>query len=365
MSINYIYINIQHPLLSLKIKVKTRGDKLWHGKAVKVKKFIFLIAVAIQNCLLLGHQIPTPICPSIISDTYVSGTAEGLDFGSYDGNNFWIANYYDSTMFKISKKGILLNTYNNISATAQSVASDGIYVWIGDTDQWGTLQKFSIAKGKVVANYHFNFRKNTPNSFHGFNHIIWDGYYLWLAAMSIENNVYKFNTTTEAIALTVTVGASVNLLSCTIYQGQKIILGARTTDFIEINADTGAVTCFASADPGDYHAVASDGAYIYEADFFGKKVSKYKLSDGAFITKWATDGNPNEIAWDGSYIWTSNISYTSSINSPNTDIFTTSGNKICKINNSSSTDIVIGNGSMWGVGVYDIYQIGLVPAHTR
>ncbi len=267
-------------------------------------------------------------------------------------------------------------TYNNISPTSQSVASDGIYVWIGDVDKLGTLQKFSIATGQIVANYHFNFHKNTPNSFNGFNHIIWDGSYLWLAPVIAQSlippggqYVYKFNTTTNAIDMTVTVGNNpcppVNLLAYTVYNGQKIILGARSNDFIEINADTGATTGFASIDPGDYHAVASDGTYVYEADFFAKQVVKYNFSNGSCIASWATDGWPNEIAWDGNYIWTSNISNTAGANYFNVDIFDTKGNKICNLNKGATTDIVNGNGSMWGVGVYDIYQIGLPATPTK
>jgi len=324
-----------------------------------MKKIIFLLVLTVQNYLLLANQTPASICPDIISKTHAGGSAEGMDFGSYDGKYFWIANFYDGTLFKIDNNGTPVNIYKDISLTAQAVASDGTYVWIGDTDQNGTLQKFSIKEGKVIANYHFNFHGNVPYYFSGFNHIIWDGSYLWLAPLipgySGPSYVYKFNTTTDSIALTVTVGASVNLLSYTTYNGKEIILGARANDFMEIDADTGATTMFASKDPWDYHAVASDGIYVYEADFKANSISKYALSNGAFITSWPTDRQPNEILWDGHYIWTSNIS-----SEPNAEIYTTSGTKICHLNNAAATDIVKGNKSIWGVVDYDIYQIGLL-----
>jgi len=89
--------------------------------------------------------------PSIILST---GLANAGTYGTYDGENVWMAQYSNNQISKIDQNGNVLKTYNvGAGIQPQQLVWDNRYIWIGSNDQFCSLVKFDPISETVLNTY--------------------------------------------------------------------------------------------------------------------------------------------------------------------------------------------------------------------
>ncbi len=321
-----------------------------------MKKLIPLILLITS----LFTSIQAATCPTVVTRTVVPYIG---NYGCWDGTYFWIASFSTSTLFSVKPGGGIASYTNgdalheNFNRVVQLVSHRG-YLWLGASN--GKLTKFDPITHKSIKSWDLD--ENIGDG--GIQGVISDGYSLWLGIAQYgggegSGKVLKFNTTTEAIEMTITAQTNVNGLWYTMYEGKPYILAACDGFWSKINALTGAYTTQAS--PAGGYRIVSDAKYAYVSAYYMYTVTKYNLSDMAVVATWNTGEAPNCVADFSGYIWTAGDGNAVTIHNKLT------GAIVCTMPSAGRSDLVPGNATtMWSVyaNVYDASQSEVIEFTT-
>ncbi|MBU7036036.1 MAG: hypothetical protein HXS49_12660, partial [Theionarchaea archaeon] len=70
---------------------------------------------------------------------------------TYDGKDFWVADYSKRTVYKISPEGDVLNSYETPYSTPWGLAWDGKYLWIRDNS---LLYQYDVESEEILRTIH-------------------------------------------------------------------------------------------------------------------------------------------------------------------------------------------------------------------
>ena len=299
--------------------------------------------------------VPTIYCPNPIINTSVPNAD---NYGCVDNQgNFWIASFYDSSLNEISPNGTLLHTYDGTAGHENFgqvivVSWDGRYIWLGASDSY--LTKFDPLTGHSVKKYDMFSSGSSRGSDGGIQDIVYDGTNLWIAMSralaSPDGYVLKFNSTTEAVSLTITGQTNVNGLSLANYYGTKYILSAYagiagTSQWSKININTGMFTSYNFPAVNGYR-ITNDNLFVYIASYTNGNITKFDINTGAIVATWTSGPNLNAIAYDGSYVWVVGGDNAINIHDKNT------GTIVCNLTSGmgGNTCLFYDGANMWTVG---------------
>ena len=271
----------------------------------------------------------------------------GANYGCWDGSNFWVS-LNDIRLNKISSSGVVLQTYTPTKPILQ-MAFDGTYLWIGNNDDYGTLQKFNPSTGLVEAEYQLNPSDAGGHDNGGIQSVLWDADIRRLIIGVAQCNgtgdsglVLKFNPVSAVIEMTITGQTNVNGLAYRNYGGQNYVFAACNDFYSKINIMTGD---WSSTDtPGASYRVTSDSQYVYLASYAYNEIVKYNISDGSLVATWSSGTALNAIECAGDYIYTVGNDNTLTVHNKN------SGAIVCSLPGVGRSDVVYdGAYSIWAI----------------
>ncbi|MBW2981330.1 hypothetical protein KY343_00490 [Candidatus Woesearchaeota archaeon] len=197
-----------------------------------------------------------------------------------DENHLWLSDNVDDTIYKLTKDGVVINSFPSPGATPTDLAFDGTYLWCADlldrtvykltTD--GTVVDSFLTKDLIL-----------PNG------LAFDGIYLWYTSDTMS---YKITTDGTFVDSYNTIGTLSTGLA---WNGTELYNADRNDDMIywyNLASPTG----FAS--PGTQpRGLAWDGEYFWNVDGDNNKIYKLTTS-GAVATSFDAPGSS---AWGLAY----------------------------------------------------------------
>ncbi|MBU2599464.1 carboxypeptidase regulatory-like domain-containing protein [bacterium] len=108
---------------------------------------------------------------------------------TYDGSQFYIADKENDKIYKVSKKGEIISSFNSPGDTPQGLAYDGKHIWNVDYRE-NKLYKINPENGEVISS--FNSSGSSPRG------LAFDGSYLWNSD-SGSDFIYKIDFSTGVV----------------------------------------------------------------------------------------------------------------------------------------------------------------------
>ncbi len=286
---------------------------------------------------------------STVFSTYVLDAA---NYGTWDGEYYWSANYSNSSISQINQNGTVVNNYT-FSEPPLQLAWDGQYIWVGCADVSGTLIQFNPTTATTISTNKLNPSASGAGGIQG---LVWDGINLWagVAQDGYGGEIIKLSSSGTAL-VTISGQTNVNGMVVTdlINSGTstRYIWGACTGFISKINVSNNTYQTFTTSPATSVYRLCSDGVYIYGCDFGTNVIFKYLASNGSLVATWATVTNPNSIAFDGENIWVAGNANKVYIHERN------NGTILTILNNNISNGLVFDGTYMWGNGQAGSYPL--------
>jgi hypothetical protein len=260
------------------------------------------------------------------------------NYGAWDGENFWTTNFNGNSITKINESGKVLATYKLGSLNPLQAVYDGRNIWVASADCNAHLVRFDTVTATTTGDYIMN---PSCTGSGGLQSVLWDGKNIWVGIAGI-NTVAKIDPTTGAVIASTTGQTNVNGMAITDIGGVEYIWAANYYSLGKIKASDLTYTNY-NARSTDYR-IATDGTYIYDADWQSGKIDKYLAADGSMVATWQAETGLNTIAFDGKYIWVSGGgNHTVQIFDRDT------GAIVDSIDNAGKADLVFDGSYMWSV----------------
>ena len=231
------------------------------------------------------------------------GTTGSLNYGTWDGTSYWIGNYNDHTLHKISPAGTVTTYALASNILPIQLAWDGTYIWVASADTYGTLVKFDPSTGQTVGTWQKN---PTGLGSGGIQGVRWDGTNLWIGVAQNGGGtgsgfVAKLNPTDPSTnlctATDITNAGGMTLTSTDVW-------AVRVNDVVKIAKSDCSKTQYTGSGTTPTHP-DNDGTYIYLPNFGSYNITKMRMSDGTVVGTYPTCRGSNIARFDGSnaHLW--------------------------------------------------------------
>ena len=242
-----------------------------------------------------------------------------------DGNQLWVSNYNDDTVYSYNDvTGALVNVITAGSVNGTSVATginspntiavNGNHLFVGNNlDNF--VAEFTLSGSPFSGNETPTFVKDielgTPGAGRLVGRLVDDGSYVW-ATLEAGNEVFKIDASTGVVVATITgIDYPVGISS----DGANVWVasygsGAGDTTVTEINAASAAIENTITVGMGPY-SIFSDGTHVWVANRGntaspGDTISVIDAATG-LVTNTITVGNqPSSVVSDGTDLWVAN-----------------------------------------------------------
>lgn len=235
---------------------------------------------------------------NIIVDQSASVDISGAWF---DGRFIWTANA-DGLISKLDPQTFSLVGTFPATTASESIVSQGTHLFVSNSAHGpNLLTELLLPAGSFI-------QFLGPTSTLGAGGVCVDGTNVWVTAIPVSGNgfIMKFNASTGALIGTYNVGKSP--FGCC-FDGANIWI-ANTLD--------GTVTKLLAADGslvGTYNIATGnglwgclfDGSNVWVAQSFTNQLIKINPADGSVIGAYAVDVAPQNMAFDGVNVWSSNL----------------------------------------------------------
>jgi hypothetical protein len=265
------------------------------------------------------------------------------NYGTWDGANLWVTNFYSHSISKISSNGTILATYtlaSNISPL--QLAYDGSSIWVASADTNGRLVKFNPTTGTTTATYIMN-----PSGLGagGIQGILYASSTLFIGVSQNGGGAGSGFVATVSTTTGLQIASSSNMTNVNGLTYTNGFIWAANSGFIsKINATTMASTSYVTTPDTTTYRITTDGTYIYGADYGSGNIRQWNLS-GTLIKTFLGSPSNNAIAFDGTDIWTVGDSGSTGL----VTILSTSTGKIINSFPGGSSDIIFDGTYMWGI----------------
>jgi YVTN family beta-propeller protein len=207
---------------------------------------------------------------------------------AFDGEDLWVVGYYPLTVTKIDPRtNAVLATYN-VGPSPAAVAFDGTDIWVARDN--GSLLRLDRATGAVKA---------TVAIQGGAYAMIFDGTSIWVSSTSYDT-VQKIDRSTNTVTATIPVPGVPRALAS---DGTGIWVTGQTANSVsKIDAATNSLL-FTIPLPGESWGIVFDGSAVWVTS--GNNL--VEIGPGASVIATVPVGySPVAAASDGTYIWVAN-----------------------------------------------------------
>ncbi|HTB23622.1 MAG TPA: hypothetical protein VK914_13075 [bacterium] len=277
----------------------------------------------------------------VLETIAVDGAA---NYGTWDGSHYWVGSFGGQKVTELGADGRLLKVYPLGAGTAPlQLAFDGKDIWVASADPLDHLIRLDPATGKTSV---YALAPKGDGGLGGLQCVLWDGKNIW-AALAGLNQVVEVDPKTGAIVARAGGQTNVNGLAYVRSPGpggrgtREHIWAADSNSIGKIDAKTMACASYGKGE-GLFRLVAARG-YVYAAETSHGLVYKFDEKSGALVAVWPTGRCPNDIAFDGRYIWT--VSDDNYISIHDRD----SGRLVARIPDSGKSSLTYDGKYMWSV----------------
>jgi len=298
----------------------------------------------------------SPAKASVLKTVAVTGAA---NYGTWDGKDYWIGSYGEGCVSKISGDGIVLRTYRlGPGIFPVQLAFDGTYIWVASADPYDQLIRLSPITGKFTT---VQLAPAGDGGRGGIQGVLWDGHNIW-AGLSGLSEVAEINPDTGIVIASVKGQSNVNGLA---YSYLSDTSTGKTTEYLwaadsdtigKINAKTMSYN-YVGEGQGIFRLVI-DGTYIYAQNANDSLIYKLDQQSGFLIATWKTGRAPNDIAFDGNYIWTVSDDNFVTVHNRKTGLI------VATIPNAGKSSLTFDGTHMWSVddATATVYKLSIGQA---
>jgi hypothetical protein len=284
--------------------------------------------------------------PQVLKTISVQGAG---NYGVWDGEDLWVPDFGGNTISKVNEDGDVLDTYQLDGNTQPlQLAYDGKNIWIASGDCAAHLKRFDPTTGTTTGDWTMNPSCVGAGGIQG---ITWDGKNIWIGvaqqgAGAGSGLVEKIDPNSGDVLASI--GGQTNANGMIVTNLSSV---SGTTEYIWVansmfisKIKASDMTYQAIPNPDTTYRLATDGTYIYGANWDNGKIFKYLASDGYLVATWQGEVGLNTIAFDGKYIWT-----TGGGNNTIQIFDRDTGNIIDSLDNAGYSDLVFDGTYMWSI----------------